>query len=339
MTYAYIDTVGPDGRLSGYGSYRGFGAFGAGEGDVLGTGCLCGGPGVCTTAKLQGPAMAALRAAMRAAGLPTSAGNWTAGEQNAMNALARANGQATSSKFLVDGGPCVALKNLLAAPPAPVVVAPPSTPITDCASLLANAPPVPAGTPVATVLAVLQSIAGPGFDVSKCMGGAAPPTPTPTPQDTLPPIGVPVTTPSQSMLPYVLGGVGLLALGGVAFVAMRRSSGGSGMRKNGARRKGARVDTSKAQALIVDRVNVVPGYSDTGWGNAVVCITGEDGSEVFTYVLEGGGYDDFSSGSFKSSTVRPAALHALQSGLRFQSKAGALRAAEADYVRRRKPLW
>jgi len=226
MAYAYIDTVGPDGRLAGFG---GFAGLGSAEGDALGTGCLCGGSGVCTTASQQGPAMAKLRAAMRAAGLATSSGNWTVAEQNTLNAFARANGQSASSKFLVDGGPCVALKNALAAPPPPVA---PATPITDCASLLANAPPVPPGTPVATVVAVLQSIAGPGFDVTKCMGGAAPPTPVPTPTDVLPPVGVTVpTTPSRSMLPFVLGGVGLLALGGVAFAVSRR--GGGKMRKNG----------------------------------------------------------------------------------------------------------
>lgn len=218
---------------SGFPAVSGFRGFGSAEGDALGTGCLCATSAACTSASAQGPAMAALRAAMRAAGIPTSSGVWKQSEANDLNAWSRARGGGTSSKFLVDGAPCAALKAFLSAPPAPVVVGPPATPIVDCASLLANAPPVPPGTPVDTVIAVLQSLAPAGFNVRACIGGAAPTTPTP---DVLPPTGGSVTTVtggSSSKLPFLLIGLAaVLGLGGVAFVALSPK-----MRKNGGRRK------------------------------------------------------------------------------------------------------
>jgi hypothetical protein len=214
--------------------FSGFGSLG-GAGDVLGEGCLCGGPGVCTTAKLQAPAMAQLRAAMAAAGLPTSTGNWTTKEQNAMNALARSDGQPVSSKFLVDGGPCRALKARLAAPPpAPVANA------VSCTSLLAQLPPIPVGTPLSSVLTVLQQMAPAGFDVAACQSQIPMPSPVPAPGPVVGPTPGPVVMPpadgeaSNTMLYVGLGVLALLGLGGAAYAATRGK-----MKRNGRRRRRA----------------------------------------------------------------------------------------------------
>lgn len=219
----------------------GFGAFG-GAGDLLGESCLCGPSGACTNAKLQGPAMAQLRAAMAAAGLSPSTGVWKQSETNQMNALAAANGQPASSKFLVDGGPCRALKAKLAAP-APTGGGTTTAGGVTCASLLSQAPPIPPGTPVDAVIAVLQQLAPPGFDVRACMAASTPATTIPQPgKDVLPPgtAGGSVTTvtgggDTSGLSPLVILGLGLAAVmgvGGIAFVALSPK-----MRKNGRKRR------------------------------------------------------------------------------------------------------
>ncbi len=228
MTYELLDP-----SLAGLAGFRGFGAFGSAAGDQLGTSCLCSVTSACTSAAAQNAAMPKLRAAMAEAGIPTSTGVWKQSETNALNAWSSGRGGGTSSKFLPDGAPCTALKQFLSAP-APIAVTPSTVPITDCASLLAAAPPVPPGTPVETVVAVLSQLA-PGFNVRQCLG-LPPTTPTPPPADVLPPTGSTVTTTvsgsSSKLLPMLaIGGVALLAIGGVAMVALSPK-----MRKNGRRR-------------------------------------------------------------------------------------------------------
>jgi hypothetical protein len=233
MTYEIVP------GMSGFG---GFGAFG-GAGDLLGESCLCGPSGACTNTKLQGPAMAQLRAAMAAAGLSPSTGVWKQSETNQMNALASANGQPVSSKFLVDGGPCRALKAKLAAPPPPTGGGTTTTGGVTCASLLSQAPPIPPGTPVDAVIAVLQQLAPAGFDVRACVANSTPATTIPQPgKDILPPgtAGGSVTTvtgggDTSGLSPLIILGLGLVAVmgvGGIAFVALSPK-----MRKNGSRRK------------------------------------------------------------------------------------------------------
>lgn len=220
----------------------GFGSFG-GAGDLLGESCLCGPAGSCTNAKLQGPAMAQLRAAMAAAGLSPSSGVWKQAEANQMNALATAGGQPTSSKFLVDGGPCRALKAKLAAPPPPTGGGTTTTGGVTCASLLSQAPPIPPGTPVDAVIAVLQQLAPAGFDVRACVANSTPATTIPQPgKDILPPgtAGGSVSTvtgggDTSGLSPLIILGLGLVAVmgvGGIAFVALSPK-----MRKNGRRKK------------------------------------------------------------------------------------------------------
>lgn len=220
----------------------GFGSFG-GAGDLLGESCLCGPAGSCTNAKLQGPAMAQLRAAMAAAGLSPSSGVWKQAEANQMNALATAGGQPTSSKFLVDGGPCRALKAKLAAPPPPAGGGTTTTGGVTCASLLSQAPPIPPGTPVDAVIAVLQQLAPAGFDVRACVANSTPATTIPQPgKDILPPgtAGGSVTTvtgggDTSGLSPLIILGLGLVAVmgvGGIAFVALSPK-----MRKNGKKRR------------------------------------------------------------------------------------------------------
>lgn len=228
----------------------GFGAFG-GPGDVLGEGCLCGGSGVCTNTKLQASALANLRAAMAAAGIPTRTGNWSTAEQNAMNAFASSHGQPVSNKFLVDGGPCRALKAFLAAP-APTPAGTTTAGGVTCASLLSQAPPIPAGTPIDSVIKVLEQLAPPGFDVRACVtapasGGGATTVPAIDPGAVTPGTTTTVVPGSSSTgtSPLLVLGLGLaavLGLGGVAYVATRpkkmrrngkRRAGREGMRKNG----------------------------------------------------------------------------------------------------------
>ncbi len=249
MAYELVDST----PLSGLGAYGGYSGLGSPAGDALGEGCLCGGSGVCTTAKLQAPAMAALRAAMREAGIPTSSGNWTTAEQNALNAFASAHGQPVSNKFLVDGGPCRALKAALATPAAPPAPVTPAGPVTSCASLLAAMPAVPPGTPIEQVLAFAQSIAPAGFDVRACVSGTSP-TPTPGPVPVPGPLPSPVITPTGAGVSPVMIAAGLgavLLLGGLAFVATRKSGGGGGkMRRNGGFARSARDDYADAQASV-----------------------------------------------------------------------------------------
>lgn len=233
----------------------GFGAFG-GPGDVLGEGCLCGGSGVCTNTKLQASALANLRAAMAAAGIPTRTGNWSTAEQNAMNAFASSHGQPVSNKFLVDGGPCRALKAALAAP-APTPAGTTTAGGVTCASLLSQAPPIPAGTPIDSVIAVLQQLAPPGFDVRACVtapasGGGATTVPAIDPGAVTPGTTTTVVPGSSStgtspLLVLGLGLVAVLGIGGLAYMATKPK-----MRRNGHRSKG-RVNLTRLATSIPDK--------------------------------------------------------------------------------------
>ena len=262
--------------MSGFGAYgSGYGSFG-GAGDLLGESCLCGPAGSCSNAKIQGPAMAQLRAAMAAAGLSPSSGVWKQAEANQMNALATAGGQPTSSKFLTDGGPCRALKAKLAAPAPQPGGGTTTTGGVTCASLLSQAPPIPPGTPIDAVIAVLQQLSPPGFDVRACVANSAPPSPMPNTtiplpgQDTLPPgtAGGSVTTggDTSGISPLVILGLGLVAVmgvGGIAFVALSPK-----MRKNGKRvipfqlRQAAPRDDWEQQMAFADSAAIrnVPKY-------------------------------------------------------------------------------
>lgn len=226
------------------GSLSGLGAFG-GPGDRLGESCLCGGSGACTSASAQATALPTLRAAMAAAGLPTRTGNWTTAEAAALNAFASAHGQPTSSKFLVDGGPCRALKAALTAP-APVPAGTTTTGGVTCASLLSQAPPIPAGTPIDSVIKVLEQLAPPGFDVRACVtaptpaGGGSTVVPALDPGTAAPPaVVVPPASTESGTSPLLILGLGLaavVAVGGVAYAATRPK----GMRQNGKRRRARR---------------------------------------------------------------------------------------------------